>query len=147
MNKGLWGASLFLVILGLVFICTALIFQTYRKNHEVLSASVMAMVVDVVSVQEDAPGDSYQLSHRFHPVFEYYAEGKLFREEYPEGFLPGRFRVGDVVKLNYNPSDPSEYEMADSSPQKINLPALLEAAGVFCLVLGMLLFISFASRY
>lgn len=145
MNKGLWAVSLFLIVLGLACVAAALAYNAYRKDRELLSAHVTAKVVDIVSMEDNHPGDNYRFSHRFHPVFEYYANGKLYKEIYPQGSMPGRWHTGEEVKLRYNPRDPSDYEI-DSGERKENLPLMLEAAGIFFIVLGALLFISFASR-
>ena len=53
MNKGLWAASLLLVLLGLFCVAAAVVLSAYKKDREKLSASVTAKVVDLVLMKNE----------------------------------------------------------------------------------------------
>ena len=76
-------------------------------------------------------------------MFEFYANGKLYKVTSPKGWMPSRYQIGDKVKLNYDPKDPSVYRLAEKGGRQY-LPQFLEAAGVLMLTVGVVLFINFA---
>ncbi len=69
----------------------------------------------------------------YYPVIEYKSSsGQVFQFESDFGSMPAAYRVGQQVKVLYDPSNPGKAEI-DSATSRYLLPGILV---FFCLVLG-----------
>ena len=144
MNRGLWNFSLFLLIMGLIWIAAGLVLRAYYRRMQELKGHTRARVVDLV-LREFPDSSNAQFSNRYYPVIEFYANGKLFKENYPYGSYPSSFQVGDEVWIDYELSDPHEYEIRKTSLSQA-APNVLYFGGIVMVVTGALLFLVFAAR-
>ena len=85
MDKTLWTASLFLVILGFLLLIAGALCRVYVNYKEPRRGRVTARVVDLL-LQEPVSQDQIRIyKNCYYPVFEFYAEGKLYKITHPEG--------------------------------------------------------------
>jgi hypothetical protein len=143
-NKGLWAVSLLLILLGLICIAAAVALSAYRKGRERLSASVTAKVVDLVLRKNEKPEGEKPYSNVWHPVFEFYADGVLYKVICPKGWMPSRYEIGDDVKLKYDPENPTVYHVEEKDRHQ-DMPVYLEITGAALIAAGIMFFICFAS--
>ncbi len=141
MDKGLLTASILLIIAGIGLLAAGAIFQTVLVKRQEGKIRVRAKVVDLVL----HPGGSGQFENYYYPVLEYYARGKLYKLEHPDGGYPSRYRIGQEIALDLDGEDPSVYEIAGDDREK-RTASLLYAAGVVCLAAGCVIFVRFAQR-
>ena len=144
MNKGLWTASLFLLVIGLGCIVARLVLQMIFSERAQLKGHTTARVVDL-QLREDPAAGNRQFRHCFYPVFEYYAGGRLYKQVYPVGSYPSRWKVNDEIRLDYDPEDPNIYELSTWSMQRI-LPPALSVFGVILVLTACVIFLRFATR-
>ena len=145
MDRSLWTASLFLVILGLLSLAGGVVSRIYQHYREAGRGRVTARVVDLVLKESDGADSRFSYKNCYYPGFEYYAGGKLYKIVHPKGSYPSAFHVNQAVKLTYDREDPANYEIARNNIWG-TLSAALYGAGVACLCGAFLLFISFAQR-
>ena len=130
-----------MLVLGLGLLIAGIILKIVDEGKEVYDGHAKAKVVDLVVREENG-----RYRTRYYPVLEYYAQGMLFKVVYPEGSYPSRWDVGKELDILYEPSDPQEYVIVDKTV-RLYLPQILQAAGIALLVIGVISFIRFASRY
>ena len=141
MNRGLWNASLALVILGIISLWAGVIISFYEKERRALKGKTTGRIVDLVMKEGEGP-----YRNKYYPVVEYYAEGKLYKVISLTGAYPSRWEIGQKIPLLYDPADP-EMIREDSRPVLIrHLSALFYGAGIIMLLAGIYTFIRFAVR-
>lgn len=145
MDKSLWTASLFLIILGLVSLAGGVASKIYQEYREAGRARVTARVVDLILKESESADPRFAYKNCYYPVFEYYAGGKLYKITHPRGSYPSAFRINQEVKLTYDKEDPSNYEIAQSDLWG-TLSVALYGVGVAFLCAAFLLFVIFARR-
>ena len=143
-DRGLFVFSFICLIAGIGSFVAGSIIQEVRKEREIFKGHTTAKVVDL-SVRENAPGDGGQFHHKFYPVLQYYARGHLYETVYPQGSYPSQWRRGQEVRIDYNTSDPSEYQLSGND-LKTYLPTILTINGAVLVTFGAVMFIRFAVR-
>ena len=145
MDKTLWTASLFLVILGFLLLIAGALCRVYVNYKEPRRGRVTARVVDLL-LQEPVSQDQIRIyKNCYYPVFEFYAEGKLYKITHPEGSYPSAYRLNQEIRLNYDKDDPTDYVIVKNTALDI-LPEVFSALGVVCILAGCVLFGLFAAR-
>lgn len=144
MDRGLWTASCFLIIFGIILLCSGLGCQFYINYKEPLKGRAVARVVELL-LQEPEEKGIWPYKNCYYPVFEYYAEGKLHKVVYPEGAYPSPFRINQEIKLKYEKSDPLQYKIMERNTLKTAADALY-ISGVVCIAAGCIIFVIFALR-
>lgn len=145
MDRSLWTASCFLIILGMLLLAGGLGCRFYLGQRDSMKGRTVAKVVELL-LQEPAQRERpMYYKNCYYPVFEYYAEGKLYKVTYPHGSYPSAFRINQEVKLCYNKENPQEYEIQGTNTLKIVSDALY-GAGVVCILTGCIIFVIFALR-
>lgn len=144
MDRGLWTASCFLIIFGILLLGAGLGCQFYVNYKEPLKGRAVAKVVELL-LQEPEEKGNWPYKNCYYPVFEYYAEGKLHKVVYPEGAYPSPFRINQEIKLKYAKEDPLEYRIMEKNTLKMTADALY-ASGVVCIAAGCIIFVIFALR-
>ena len=144
MSKAVWNISFLFLVLGLMMTAAGLILRYYYRRKEQLSGHTRGRVIDLILREVPGTG-SASFSNRYYPVLEFYANGKLYKENYPYGAYPSNYQVGDEVKIDYDPEDPHEYEIRKEDIYSL-LPTILYGGGILLTVAGALLFIVFATR-
>ena len=145
MDKGLWTASCFLIILGILFLGTGSGFQFYLNSREVLRGRVTARVVELLLREPEKKDLKYPYKNCYYPVLEYYAEGRLYKAVHPEGAYPSPFHLNQEVRIKYNKEDPQEYEILEKNPLRLGA-YVLYALGVLCIAAGCIIFVILALR-
>lgn len=144
LNTAVWHFSFVLIVIGLAGIAAGLILREYYRQKKELKGHVTARVVDLV-LQERPEGMGRRFTNQYHPVLEYYAGGKLYKQIYPYGTWPSAWEINQQVSIDYNTDNPEEYEVSRSSA-RTKIAQLLYYAGIGVLTAGVLLFLSFARR-
>ena len=145
MDKSLWAASCFLIVVGILFLIVGIVCQLYQNYKEPFEGKTTARVVDLQLRETENRRQPMLYKNCYYPVFEYYAGGKLYKVTHPEGSYPSAFHVNQEVPLCYNQKDPLEYKMAENSKIKI-LAQALYAVGVLGIAVGCVIFLIFARR-
>ncbi|MDD2958227.1 MAG: hypothetical protein PHR92_06825 [Lachnospiraceae bacterium] len=144
MNKSLWIASCCLIIIGLLFLLAGVILQYYQQYKEPLKGRTTGKVVELLLAEpKKRTGAGYK--NYYYPIFEYFAEGKLYKVRYPYGAYPSPFHINQEIKLCYNKEDPLEYQIAEINKWKL-LSSALYGAGVISVMIGCIIFLIFAVR-
>lgn len=143
MDKGLWTASLLLIILGLILMAVGVGCRLWQSYQDPNRARVTAKVVDLI-LKEPEKGDASRSNKNFYyPVFEYFAEGRLYKITHPEGSYPSAYRLNQEVALFYDTKDPSHYEIA-----VIRMPELVaeicSLLGIISVLAGCIIFAFFS---
>ncbi len=101
--RGLWGGPIMLVIgLGILFL--GLQWRTFTQNQIAAMLTSEGRVVDVVSRTKTSGGERKTY---FYPVVEFRtADGESVRFESSTGSNPSSYRVGDTVRVRYDPQTP-----------------------------------------
>ena len=115
--------------------------KIYDKQKEIYSANTRALVVDLLRKDEDG-----RYRSRFYPVLEFYAGGILHKVVYPEGSYPSRMKVGQEIAIVFDPEDPENRYVISENTLRSLLPQILQIAGAALILLGIALFIRFATR-
>ncbi len=144
MNKGLFVFSFICLIGGICAFAAGSILQDIRREREKRKGHTVAKVVDL-SVIENKKAGGGQFHHRFYPVFQYYAEGHLYKTVYPEGSYPSQWKRGQEVRIDYDLADPTDYCLS-SRDLNAYLPTILIVGGAVLVLLGAIMFIRFAVR-
>ncbi|MBE5935885.1 MAG: hypothetical protein E7262_08875 [Lachnospiraceae bacterium] len=101
---------------GILFMILSIILTISRKRKEKLyTLRTTATVVDIevsISNFESSMGPVHK------PVFEYYVNGKSFKDTYFIGTNPPTYKKDDRVELLLNSNDPSKYIIADAKANK-----------------------------
>ena len=144
MNKGLWNASLFFGLAGLILFLAGYLRSVYDIRRRRRKGKAKARVVALIPRENEI---SPQMGYRnlYYPVFEFYAGGKLYKIEYPSGSYPSRFRINQTVPILYDTEDPEDL-IIDTEGIRYQIPQFLYAAGIALLLLSALLFARFALR-
>lgn len=145
MDKSLWTASLFLIITGLLFLAGAVVCRLYQSYKEPGKERVTARVVDLILREPKMGEASRPYKNYYYPVFEYYAEGRLYKVVHPQGSYPSPYRINQEIKLCYDKDDPEKYEIAGSDTLILAANGF-SAAGAVCLFAGCIVFVLFALR-
>lgn len=145
MDRTLWTASLFLVILGLLFLAAAAFCRFYFNYKETRRGRVTARVVDLLLQEPERPEQARLYKNCYYPVLEFYANGKLYKIVHPEGSYPSAYRMHQELRLNYNKDDPEDYVIAKNTFRDV-LPEIFSVLGVICIFAGCILFALFAAR-
>ena len=144
MNTTIWHFSFALIFLGVTGIAAGLILREVQRQKKELKGHVTARVVDLV-LKETSDGRKNRFTNRYHPVLEYYAGGRLYKQIYPYGAYPSLWEINQQIPIDFNVENPSEYELSSAS-FKTRLPQYLYWAGIGILLAGVVLFLSFARR-
>jgi hypothetical protein len=101
--RGLWGGPIVLVIgLGILFLGWQ--WRTFTQNQIATMLPAEGRVVDVVSRTKTSGGERKTY---FYPVVEFRtAEGEVIRFQGSSGSNPPEYRVGDTVRVRYDPHIP-----------------------------------------
>ena len=141
MDRGLWNTSLILVVLGLISLGAGVLAAVYEREHKVFKGKATGRIVDLIQKEGDGP-----YRNRYHPVVEYYAEGKLYKKTLDEGAYPSKWEIGQKIPLLYDPSDPERVGEDERSLIVRYIPAFAYTAGIILLLTGIYVFIRFALR-
>ncbi len=145
MNKGLWTASLVLLVVGLIFLAMGIGCHLYENFKEPLKCRCTARVVELL-LEEPKPGEQFLFyKNCYYPVIEYYAEGKLYKLRYPHGSYPSRFKLNQEIKITYKKGQPEEFLLEKQSPLRL-LSQCLYGVGVAALLTACIIFLIFAMR-
>ena len=140
MNRGLWTASVLLVIAGIGMILAGMFLSETHSRGKTAFRRVKARVVDLLRREEEG-----RFRSRYYPVIEYYAGGRLVKTVFEEGSYPSRWQVGDEIFIEYSARHPEKCRRAQEGFRFI-LPGILWGGGVFLVMLGITAFIRFAVR-
>ena len=144
MNKASWNASLFLLAAGMLVTGAGLVLSLLYKRRETMKGHAVARVVELIlDANPLAKTDEYQ--NCFYPVFEFYAGGRLYKIRYEIGSLPSMFSVGQRVRIDFDPEDPSDFVIAEPGMRQY-IPEIVAGAGLCLFLLGILIFFRFAVR-
>lgn len=144
MDRTLWTASLFLVVVGLVFLAAGTAIRLYLNYKDPGKERVTARVVDLVLQEPKNEKQVGRYKNCYYPVLEFYAEGKLYKIVHPEGSYPSAYRIHQELLLSYRKDDPEDYRIIKNTFQDI-LPELLSVLGVVCILAGCVVFALFAA--
>ena len=142
MNNAIWVLSFVCLAAGLAMTAAGLILRSYKRSRQQLTGHTSGRVINLELRELPGTYKSHTFRNLYFPVFEFYANGKLYRENYPYGAYPSSFRVGDEVQIDYDPEDPHEYELRQKNLKDM-LPSLIYMGGVSLTAAGALLFIIF----
>ena len=129
-------------MMGFVCLLGGLIAGVYERKKNPMHAYADAKVVDLLLRKADTQGP--YMNH-YYPVLEYYADGNLYKQVWPEGSYPSAWHVGQTVRICYRPDDPDDYTIC-RDVKKGRLPVYLSTAGMIFLGAAALVFIRFAVR-
>ena len=142
MNNGIWILSFVCLVAGLIMTAAGLILRSYKRSRQQLAGHTYGRVIDLKLRELPGTNKNNNFRNLYFPVFEFYANGKLYRENYPYGTYPSSFKVGDEVRIDYDPDDPHEYELRHNSIKDM-LPSIIYTGGVALTCAGALFFIIF----
>lgn len=94
-------AAIFLIVAIAMFAIMGVVVYSMHQSYERCTATTKATVVDNVRKSSS--------SKTVAPVFEYEVDGHKYKQRSSMYENPARYKVGEVVKLYYNPGDPDEY--------------------------------------
>ena len=118
----LWLAAGAMFLLGLLIVVS----RTLRRGR--CTAQTRATIVEVLE-DWDSDSDGHK-TREYRPVFEYFVDGKQFREEGDmAASRRNAYRVGAVYTVLYNPDKPAEFIVPGKSGGR--------GAGVFLIVLSL----------
>ena len=128
--RGLWGGPIMLVIgLGILFLGWQ--WRTYTQNQIATMLPAEGRVVDVVSRTKTSGGER---KTNFYPVVEFRtADGESVRFESSTGSNPSAYRVGDAVKVRYDPQTPQS-AVIDSWELWLPSSIVIGVGGFFALI-------------
>ncbi len=140
MNIIYWNASLVFVILGILLLVISYGLKFYLKQNEEFHGHTRAKVTDLVLRPNPDQNSAYR--DCYFPIIEYYAGGKLYRQEYEIGSWPSTFQINDEISIDYDIADPNVWHI---SPKHImsHVPYILNMVGRFLIIVSigfMLLF-------
>ena len=144
MDKGLWYVSLVLIVLGLALLAAGIALAALRREKQTLHGRADAAVTDLV-VRESRSAGPEAFRCAVHPVLEFYAGGKLITLTYPRGWYPSRYKVGDRVRIAYDPDRPKRCVILEADLTR-QIPSGIFAAGALMFLAGALIFVRFALR-
>lgn len=145
MDKDLWLASCFLIGAGILLLTGGGCLRLIHNFKEPLKGQVKARVVELLLEDPGRKESASFFRNSYYPVFEFYVNGKLYRVRYPRGSYPSRFHVNQEISLNYDPSNPLDFCIAEKNLRQAGA-RLLYAAGVACVFAGFIIFVIFARR-
>ena len=145
MNRGLWNASLWFLILGGLAAGAGALLLAYTREKEVLKGHVQARVVELKLKEDRGVQQDGAFQNKYYPVFEFYTHGRLYKLTYPEGSYPSAFTVGQKVWLDYDPADPETFRIREEVKLQ-QWGRVLQAAGLALAVLGIFFFLRYAGR-
>jgi len=128
--RGLWGSPIMLVIgLGILFL--GLQWRTFTQNQIATMLTTEGRVVEVVSRTTTSGGERKTY---FYPVVEFRTpDGEVIRFESSTGSNPSSYRVGDTVRVYYDPQAPQS-AMIDSWELWLPSSIVIGVGGFFALI-------------
>lgn len=145
MDKGLWAASCFLVIFGMLLLAAGTVCRIYFNGREMWKGRTTARVVELLLQEPRQRDGRAPYKNCYYPVLEYYAEGRLYKVLYPKGAYPSPFHVNQELWVRYNQANPQEYKIEEKTPKRF-AAGFLYWAGVSCVAAGCIIFVIFALR-
>ena len=145
MNRGLWNASLWLLILGALTAGAGALLLAYVRQKEELKGHVQARVVELQLKEDRGMQQDGAFVNKYYPVFEFYTHGRLYKLTYPVGSYPSPFTVGQKVWLDYDQDNPEDFQISQADTMQFWARAL-QGAGLVLAVLGIIFFLRYAGR-
>ena len=143
MGRGLFYLSFFLLLAGGGCSAAGTILKIRRQRERVFEKETRAKVVELL-LREDASSQG-GFRNKYYPVFQYYANGKLCEFVHSEGAYPAAWKIGQSVRIAYDPSDPTRFVIRKPAPEDF-LPDVLRIGGMVIMLAGAILFLRFALR-
>ncbi len=145
MANDLWIRGVVLIILGLIACIAGLVMKLYAATRRPYPGYAEAKVVDIISVERDRYAEA-RFRNRQAAVFEFYADGKLIKIVDREDSYPCPYHLYERIRISYDPANPEHYRVITAERERI-LAFILNAAGIILILIGVVIFILYASRY
>ncbi|MCD7746228.1 MAG: DUF3592 domain-containing protein [Lachnospiraceae bacterium] len=145
MTSDLWIKGVVFIILGLIACIAGVVMKLYAATRRPYPGYAEARVVDIISVERDRYAES-RFRNRQAAVFEFYANGKLIKIVDREDSYPCPYHLYQKVRLCYDPADPEQYRVITAERER-TLSVVLNAVGIVLILIGVLIFILYASRF
>lgn len=113
--------------------------REWAKLNRVCTALTSAVVIDI---QEHIRRTNGLRSKFYYPVLEYWVDGKQVVNKLNVGSYPCKYKIGQEVKIQYNPNKVKEIIMKDNDDLRIItkifriVASILGIIGVIILVIG-----------
>ncbi len=140
---GIWSEGI--LILGIILTAAGIIYRAYLKEKEPLKGRVSATVVEIVTGPPDIKGAEKGIHDYFYPVFAYYANGQLRKEQYEKGSNPPSFYKGQKVALKFDLKNPGNFQI-EKKEREEQLGSLLYFLGLGMILAGLILYLLFGLR-
>lgn len=145
MTYNWWISSLILLVLGGCFAIVAVIMKQYGKRGERNLKHTEARVVDIVAEPRTGDFALSEFKNRQAAVFEFYAEGKLFKVTDKKDTYPCPYYLNQRVKIRYNPENPEEFSVVYTSKWD-RASYGMNYLSIICVLFGCLFFLMHAAR-
>ncbi len=140
---GLWYGSLFCLILGTASLIIGYILRQIQNSRRVWSGHTTGKVVELVLRPGETPQGQFR--DRYYPVIEFYARGKLYRVEGPQGSWPSIYTVNQEVLIDYDVNEPAAFQIGTKDIFSY-LPTILYGVGTVLLLTSAVVFLKYALR-
>ncbi len=130
----------FLIPAGILLIVFGIVSFTINKNNQNYLQTEAVVISAELAEAEHTDADGNHVDATYTIIVKYTVDGKEY--ETLLGELPG-YKVGDMMKIYYNPDDPSQITQTKS----MVLPIVIIVAGVAVLAGGIVIGVRAVGRY
>lgn len=139
-NSTTMAIAIIACCIGLIFLFVSLCLKIFHKRK--ITNCTIESIGTVVDYEYKGLGSSGDSQQTWHPVFEYYANGKIIKKTSNIGTTKKQFEIGQRVTVFYNPEKESEYYVPEVT-QGTALGTVFLVVGVLILVCGGALWYKF----
>lgn len=145
MYSMLWNMSCALLVLGALCAAAALFLRIYAQKDEVYRGHAEARVVDIVAERRTGDASLSEFRNRQAAVFEFYANGQLYKVRDPADTYPCPYYLNQRVRINYDEGHPERFEIARPGIWE-RLASVSNILGVCFILAGCVLYLVYAAR-
>lgn len=140
-----WISSCIFLAMGVVFALASLLAKGYAGRNERHLKQAEARVVDILTETRTGNQVKSEFNGRQTAVFEFFADGKLFKVPDQTEAYPCPYYMNQKVKILYDPHNPEEFFVVKQNRLK-RIIFGMNYMSVMCVLLGCILFLMHASR-
>lgn len=140
-----WIGSIILLTLGVIFAAAAAVLKAYSSRDTRHGKITEARVVEIIAQPRTGEAALSEFRNRQAAVFEFYAEGRLYKVTDSTDEYPCPYYMNQRLKICYHPAEPEKFSVVQENRWS-RIAFGMSYLSIVCILLGCLFFLMHASR-
>lgn len=120
--------------IGLIFLLVSLGIKNYIKKK--IKTCTFETIGTIIDLKRRVSGSAGSVQTSYHPVIQYSTEyGKSIVKESSFGGSEARYKIGQTIRVFYDPSNPEEFYLPDDNIAKI-VTLVFSLVGIGMIIIG-----------